>query len=368
MDKSFILKGGVIISIIDITSKCNLSCVYCCRDNASKEVKEPELDELLDVIKQVNRMRGTFIVLQGGEPLCRKDCVDVFKGMGKLKEVIPGYYLSEVRRILREKHIASIFEKNYIRLLIEQHLPLYCLTTNGMKYSEEIEDALYQSGFSVEVSLDSVHEDVNKMTRVGINFPRVVENIKKYSKRLPTEISCTITERNVEELPEMIPFAANLGCICVKYSPVIMIGKRKEDGKMWEKRYLESIEKAIKVHENYKEALFLKIKFLPHMLNTEKGMEVYEKAEKASNILIELHKCNAFIQIKNAYIDSDLNVYGCASMKNRKELMIGNLREQTLKEIWNSEQRLRQQKLIEKYNYESEHSGSCSAVAYSQEN
>lgn len=340
--------------------------MYCCRGVVDNQLHEPSKEELLDAIEQIIKMRGTFVVLQGGEPLCRSDFLDILKGMSSLKQSVPGGYLNGVKEILQHGYKADEFEKKFIRLLINLKLPLYCLTTNGMIYSDEIEEELYKNNFSVEVSLDSIYEDVNKKTRVGINFERVIDNIRKYVKRLPVEISCTITEGNVDELPDMIRFAADLGCICLKYSPVIMIGRRKEDGAKWEDKYLDSIESAIKVFEDYKDKLFLKIKFLPHMLKTEKGQRVYKIVKENPNVLVELHTCNAFKQVKNLYIDPELNVYGCASMKNSKELAIGNLKEQSLKEIWYSDKRIQFLELIEEYNHETVRSGSCSAVEYAQ--
>lgn len=340
--------------------------MYCCRGVIDNQLYEPDKEELLDAISQIIKLRGTFVVLQGGEPLCRSDFLEILKGMSTLKQSIPGGYLNGIKEILQHGYKADDFEKKFIMLLIKLNLPLYCLTTNGMLYSDEIEEELYNNDFSVEVSLDSIYEEVNRKTRVGIKFERVIDNIKKYARRLPVEVSCTITEGNVKELPEMIRFAADLGCICLKYSPVIMIGKRKEDGAKWEDRYLDSIEKAIAVFDEYKEKLFLKIKFLPHMLKTEKGKRVYDIVKDTPNVLVELHTCNAFKQVKNLYIDPELNVFGCASMKNHKELAIGNLKEQSLKELWYSDKRVKFHELIEEYNHETVRSGSCSAVEYAQ--
>lgn len=361
-------KGVINISIIDLTERCNLNCIYCCRKSGAKSENECDYNKLLDVIRQINEIRGTFVVLQGGEPLMYKDILNIIQGMEHCKIVKPGYFLENLKELIQKRYVSTKFMKCYMRLLIEQVLPLYCLTTNGMIFSDELEQALYDSGFSLEVSLDSPDPDVNNAGRLGSDFNRITNNIKAYARRLPVELSCTISENNVNDIKNMLYFAEEKGCICVKYSPVIMIGKRLEDSSNWESSYLNSLKEIIQLYKENAFGFYLKVKLNHHALITKTGRELAEELDQTPNIIIEKHECAAFRKIKDIYIDTKLNVYGCASMKNMKEMIIGNLHENSLKDIWNSERRKQLANKMDSYCNQKQIYGSCTAVAYSKQN
>ncbi len=355
------------MSILDITDQCNLRCVYCCRGNKLNGAQELENDLIIDIVKQIIGIRGTFVVFQGGEPLLKKNVIDLFRTLRQVKACKPDHFLNQLRKVIHLELSGDQLKKAYMRALIDQNLPLYCLTTNGMIYSSELEVGLYDSGTYLEVSLDGPTEAINLKTRHGISFEKVVENIKHYVERLPVEISCTITEDNVNVFPEMIRFAAELGCVALKFSPVIMIGQRNDPDSLWDNLYMEGLARAITSYQSWLKQILLKVKLYPYYLQHEKGRKLYDLLSKAPNVLVELHECTAFQMVKDIYVDSAMNVYGCASMKNEPGLMLGNLRNQTLREIWDSPRRQKLQKTTAKLKCFTETGEcACTAVAYSQ--
>lgn len=356
------------MSILDITNVCNLSCVYCCRNqNNNSHFQYIEDEVFLDIARQFIKNRATFLVLQGGEPLLHKNIVGLLRGLSQIKEKKPGQFKADMKKLLSEKKCGKAFHNAYLRLLIRQNLPLYCLTSNGMTYSEEIENALYDANFSVEISLDSHLKEVNEATRRGIDFKRVEDNIVKYANRLPVEISCTVTENNVKDLVQMVEFAYQHNCICLKLSPVITIGRQKESNLAWDNLYVNTIPKVLDEFKKYSDKMYLKIKLNSHIYENKETMEVLNQLEDTPNVLIEYHKCQAFKQVKDLYVDTNYDVYGCASMKNEKELVIGNLKEQSLKEIWESARRKDLYESIKKHYNCDEECGSCTLVAYKKQ-
>lgn len=355
------------MSIIDITDRCNLNCVYCCRGKGAMESTDPENNAIINAIKQIIQLRGTFVVLQGGEPSLKHDAVDLLIQMQKIKPIKPGHFLSLIRELINAKLTGNRLTQEYMKCLISQNLPLYCLTTNGMIYSDELESALFDGAFYLEVSLDGPNEESNKKTRIGISFDRVVFNVQKYAQRLPVEISCTITENNVDLLPEMIPFARSLDCVCLKLSPVIMIGCRDKPDSLWAGKYLQSINNAIDSYGDELQNILLKVKIYPYYLETQQGKELHNKLLKTNNIILENHECSALKKVKDIYIDTKMNVYGCASMKNEKELIIGNLKEKTLREIWRSAEREKTiNRVLKNKLFQRNTCCTCTAVAYSK--
>lgn len=351
------------MSILDITTKCNLNCVYCCRGYTKKGSQEPCYQDIIYAAKQIILTRGDLLVLQGGEPLIREDFAGILTEIGKMR-IGDGINKKQMKCFLDEKLSGGSFKLSYLKMLITNGLPMICITSNGMFYSEEIKNALKQVNAYLEISLDSIDEDLNKKVRIGIDFDHVCRNIEKYAEEVPVEISCTVTEDNVDRITEMLDFVKKTGCIGLKINPVIMVGRRKEDSSKWENSYISSVERLLEEHETKFKEILLKIKLLPYMIELPDGRKLYEKLLVSTNVLLETHKCQAFQTIKDVYIDTDLNVYGCASMRGCSELILGNLKEESLRNMWQAPKRTELLYKIERYKNDSSSYGGCTAACY----
>ena len=111
---------------ITITNRCNENCIYCHHDGMVSSKEEMTPDELYKICKIAKRIGVRKIRLSGGDPLVRKDIVDI------------------VRKI------ASLDFKDI------------SLTTNGVfleKYAADLKDAGLDR---VNVSLDTLNRDTYK--------------------------------------------------------------------------------------------------------------------------------------------------------------------------------------------------------------
>ena len=68
---------------VDITTKCNLRCKHCRTNSINHELSMEEIDTIIEKCKPF-KPRAVFI--SGGEPLVRKDIVDIVK---KFKRLAP---------------------------------------------------------------------------------------------------------------------------------------------------------------------------------------------------------------------------------------------------------------------------------------
>jgi len=66
---------------VALTQRCNLNCVYCHHEgecaqsnNGKKEITKEEIEDLLKVTSELGIRKVRFT---GGEPLLRKDIVDI---------------------------------------------------------------------------------------------------------------------------------------------------------------------------------------------------------------------------------------------------------------------------------------------------
>ncbi len=74
-----------IISLrITLTNRCNVNCVYCHHDGMVSSKHEMTADELYTICKIAKRIGVQKIRLSGGEPLIRKDIVEVVEKIASL--------------------------------------------------------------------------------------------------------------------------------------------------------------------------------------------------------------------------------------------------------------------------------------------
>jgi len=123
---------------------CNSNCIYC-GDNLSYNL---EFYDTLPIIKELieNKYfkKGGLVIFQGGEPTLMKN-FDV---------------------------LLKLFVENDAEIKIN---------TSGIKYSEEVCNAMLKGNTLVCISLDSPNKDIYKKIKLTDKFDAVVENIKKYA-------------------------------------------------------------------------------------------------------------------------------------------------------------------------------------------
>ncbi len=132
---------------VSLTDYCNLKCQYCMPHDGEHLMDQLSKDQLLRIIsvgasEGINKIR-----LTGGEPLCRKDIVDIVKGINEIKGI------DEI-----------------------------CLTTNGVLL-ERLAQPLKLAGLDrLNISLDSLDaETYHTLTRGG-QLSKVIAGIKAASE------------------------------------------------------------------------------------------------------------------------------------------------------------------------------------------
>lgn len=155
---------------------CNLRCVYCTFTHGEK-TEEPEYD-VYPVIKQLSDegylRKGGFITIAGGEPT-------LYKNFSKL-----------------------------LYLLLDNDLSPIRILTNGVKYSEAIEEGIRRNNVNIMVSTDAGSPDMYKWIKGADIFYDVWENIKRYAsvQNFPNRVTAKyiiIPEIN-DEKDEIIKF------------------------------------------------------------------------------------------------------------------------------------------------------------------
>lgn len=168
---------------ISVTDRCDFRCVYCMSENMSFLPKK----ELLS-LEELDRLCSTFVELgvkrlriTGGEPLVRKNILQLFKGLSR--------------------HLES------------GALDEMTITTNGSQLAKQAAD-LYATGVRrINISLDTLNPNkFQEITRWG-RLPQVLDGIKTAQDAgLKIKINTVALKGiNNDEIPDMMQWAHDQG-------------------------------------------------------------------------------------------------------------------------------------------------------------
>lgn len=159
---------------ISVTDRCNLRCVYCMPAEGVPPISHSEIlsfDEIMEVVKRAVAHGVDKIRITGGEPLVRKNIVELIRQIGKLEGV---------------KDLA--------------------MTTNGIllpRFAQELANAGLHR---VNISLDTTNpERYREITRRG-NVEDVFAGIEAAKKAglTPIKINCVIKKTSFETDAQLV--------------------------------------------------------------------------------------------------------------------------------------------------------------------
>jgi radical SAM protein with 4Fe4S-binding SPASM domain len=178
----------------DFTHKCNLSCKHCYSNSGVASNQELTTKEALDVVDQLADFGVTALAFSGGEPLTRKDFFEVAS-----HAVERGLYVS--------------------------------VATNGTLLTKENVQKLKQARVNyVEISIDGATAQTHDGFRgVPGAFEKAIAGLKNCVEAdLCVCIATTATKSNIDEMPQILELAEELGAERFTYFNFIPTGRGKE--------------------------------------------------------------------------------------------------------------------------------------------
>ncbi len=161
---------------LSITDRCNYRCVYCRSGNNGPQFPELTLQDYVRIARSFVSLGITKIRLTGGEPLLRRDLLD----------------------LVRELHALRTVEGKPLDIAI---------TTNGHLLAE-LAQPLKDAGLDrVTVSMDAVDAALfARITRVPNGYERVVAGIRaaKAAGLTPVKVNCVLLRGFNED--QIVPF------------------------------------------------------------------------------------------------------------------------------------------------------------------
>ena len=268
---------------LNVTNKCNLRCIHCHLSSGEALKNEMATQELMKVIDEMKDLVVKEVVISGGEPLVRGDILEILE------------YASQ------------------------QDIEKLSLITNGTLITNEIVEKLKKlEKLHVQVSLDGAKKETHEFIRGKGTYENIIDGIKKL---VNAEVNCfigmTVMGNNMNEMQGMAELSKRLGLNYLHFSIL------QEKGRAKENQSVHGLD-----NEDYI-SVIKKMKKISSLTNVRISVEerIRNKIERLSKVDL----CGAGSSIIS--VAADGNVYPCAGL-HEKGFCAGNIREQSLKDIW----------------------------------
>lgn len=272
-----------------ITNRCNLKCLHCFSSRKERDVQDLSLDNLESIFDQMEKMGVLEVRINGGEPLTHPD-------IGKVLLML------EARR----------FRKVII--------------TNGTLLSDEIARQLKKSNVIPTISLDDSDADGHDLFR-GVNgaFKKTLGGLEILQRNnVQYGINCCLHAKNLDRYESIIKLAADYGACRIAFLDLKTVGRMKNH-KEWIPSYRE-------YEESTAGLLIAKAKYR----RIDVSLDVFLSCHPLRESILEARKgyvsCRAGKTELSIY--SDGTVYPCNLVIGDHEWNMGNLKAETLFDVW----------------------------------
>jgi len=298
----------------EITHLCNLSCIHCLSSSGDATPGELGLDECRRIVDELAALRVFEINFGGGEPL--------------LKD-----YLPPLLRYIHDRGIVT------------------CISTNGTVLNEAVLDVCRDNPLvNIQVSLDGATPEVNDRLRGPGTFDRVMRGLERFAGLgVPLSINAVVTALNFGQLDRLKELAGSYGAR-LRVSRFRPSGRARQS---WE---------LLRLNPAQLRELSEWLGDDPTILTGDSFFSISGDGRRR----LGLDMCGACKM--TCCIDPVGDVYPCAFLQDDK-FCSGNLRETSLKQIWDDSPVFRYLRELEPASCRdcprfSECRGGCPAVAY----
>ena len=274
--------------VLELTNACNLNCIMCGRDEAKFSLTTLDVNILKNLVPILDEVEE--ITLFGwGEPTLHP-CFE------------------EILAFLDNYPVKKYF------------------LTNGMRL-DRIKDALFKYHVDImAVSLDGAKAETNNSIRVNSSLDFIVNQLKeivsiKKEKRLNypyMNFVMTMFDRNIEELPDLIKLASNIGLDEVKGLYLTAFSDSLAKETLYNKK--DKVKAIFEKAEKLGEELGVKIK-LPYLQGEDIGGKQFHK--------------DCFVAWRDFFVGSDGYIRPCQS--SAKKLFKYD-KNKSFEEMWNSKE------------------------------
>lgn len=272
----------------ECTLRCNLNCIHCgsdCKkDSSINDMAKEDFFKVLDEITPDITPNKTMIVLTGGEPILRKDIVEIGK------------------ELYRREFPCGI-------------------VSNGMDMQEPMIKKLLDSGIrAITISLDGFEDSHNWLRGNKKSFKNAIEAISILCKtpELRLDVATCVNQKNINELPVLYNILLQLGLKEWRVFTIFPIGRAKHNKNLQlePKEFKELFDFIEKIRKERK----IKLSY-----GCEGFLGDYE-----GRVRDNFFFCRAGINIASILVDGSISA--CPNL--RDNFIQGNIYKDSFKEIW----------------------------------
>lgn len=301
----------------ETTVACNLICRHCRRLETSQESAKFDLDtcEARRLINDIAEIGKPVLILSGGEPLLHPEIFDII---------------------------------SYAR---KYEIPL-ALATNGTLIDTSVAREIKDSGLRrVAVSLDGATAEVNDSFRgMEGSFKKAINGISNLVELgVSTQINFTVARHNIHQMEEIFILAKQLDVDALHLFMLVPVGcgvEIAQDEMLSPDEYEEALIKFYELSVKYKNVLETRATCAPHYYRIirQRNRQIANRAPAEtpaihtdkSKMLSFTRGCLAGISV--CFISHRGEVFPCGYFP----VSAGNLKHQSLKDIWEHSELFRQ--------------------------
>ncbi len=292
--KSILDKPPLKSLFLELTSRCNLSCLHCGSDCGSGAAKIPELstDQYKKILYDVKRefdISKLMLNITGGEPLIRSDFFEIMDYANRL-----GY--------------------------------IWGMTSNGTLIDDSVAEKLYKSGMrTISISIDGLEKTHDELRGRSGSYTAAMKGIAaliEHGKFEHIQVTTVVNHKSIRELPDMFDIFKNMDITSWRIANIEPIGRAR------------TLSDLLLNKDDFKYLMdFITEKRLSGYPVTY-GCCHYLGLKYEALVRDWYFRCNAGIYVASIMSNGDIGA--CLDIERRPELIQGNVLKDDLKDVWDN--------------------------------
>lgn len=265
-----------------VTRKCNYLCRHCYNNSGASVNEEMTDEELINVAHQIADLHPTDVCLCGGEPLIRGDII---------------YDIIDI--LIKDVGSVSI-------------------VSNGFLIDLDTAKRLKEHGINtLQISLDGNTEFLHNFMRMNSKaYSRAISAIKYgVESGLNVAVSCCPNKLNINHIEEICELTNSLGATEIRLMPLILMGRGSQMG-----MFQPSADEYLVLQQKIKQ------------LNDKYTKMTVEWGDPVDH----LYRMPSNGEKNITSFSMEIRSNGKLSISSYLPIVVGDVREHTLKEYWNA--------------------------------
>jgi MoaA/NifB/PqqE/SkfB family radical SAM enzyme len=214
-----VIRSVPVYAHFGITHRCNLTCKMCGIWRYGNKREELSLDEIREMAVRMRRLGVVQLSIGGGEPYAVEHLEEAAKAF-----VDVGLNLRVLTNGIGEGNGRNVVTNRRYLDRIDQTIDY------GVRNFSISLDSLYPKRFDYVCEIDGAWDEaVRTIAHIG-------RRLHGTPGSLPS-INCVVSNLNLEELPDMVRFAHDVG-FAISFLPVELLTEAKDGVRNWEARFI----------------------------------------------------------------------------------------------------------------------------------